>query len=56
MPFLRTREFQWQEGHTAHLTEQEADKEVLQVLDHYADMYKDILAIPVIKGKKTVNE
>jgi prolyl-tRNA synthetase len=56
MPFLRSREFLWQEGHTAHLTKEEADKEVLQILDHYADIYQELLAVPVVKGKKTVNE
>jgi prolyl-tRNA synthetase len=56
MPFLRSREFLWQEGHTAHLTEEEAGKEVLEILDHYAAIYEDLLAVPVVKGKKTVNE
>ena len=56
MPFIRSREFLWQEGHTAHLTEEEAGKEVRQILDHYAAIYEDLLAVPVVKGKKTVNE
>ncbi|KAF2458867.1 hypothetical protein BDY21DRAFT_370401 [Lineolata rhizophorae] len=56
MPFIRSREFLWQEGHTAHLTEEEAGKEVLQVLDFYAGIYEDLLAVPVVKGRKTVNE
>ena len=56
MPFLRSREFLWQEGHTAHLTEEEAGKEVLEILDHYAAIYEDLLAVPVVKGKKTKNE
>lgn len=56
MPFIRSREFLWQEGHTAHLTEEEAGKEVLQILDHYAAIYEELLAVPVVKGKKTVNE
>ena len=56
MPFLRSREFLWQEGHTAHMTEEEAGKEVLQILDYYADIYEELLAIPVLKGRKTVNE
>ena len=56
MPFLRSREFLWQEGHTAHLTEKEAGEEVLQILDHYADIYQELLAVPVVKGRKTVNE
>lgn len=55
-PFLRTREFLWQEGHTAHLTLEEAHKEVLQILDWYSDVYHELLAVPVIKGKKTENE
>ena len=56
MPFLRSREFLWQEGHTAHLTEDEAGKEVFEILDHYAAIYEDLLAIPVVKGMKTKNE
>ena len=56
MPFLRSREFLWQEGHTAHLTEEEAGVEVLEILDHYAAIYEDLLAVPVVKGRKTVNE
>lgn len=56
MPFIRSREFLWQEGHTAHLTEEGAGKEVLQILDHYAAIYEELLAVPVVKGKKTVNE
>lgn len=56
MPFLRSREFLWQEGHTAHMTEQEAGKEVLEILDHYAAIYEELLAVPVIKGQKTKNE
>nr|POE72108.1 putative proline--trna ligase c19c7.06 [Quercus suber] len=56
MPFLRSREFLWQEGHTAHLTEAEAGVEVLQILEHYASIYEDLLAVPVVKGRKTVNE
>ena len=56
MPFLRSREFLWQEGHTAHLMEKEASEEVLQILDHYAAIYEDLLAVPVVKGRKTLNE
>lgn len=52
-PFLRTTEFLWQEGHTAHETEDDAMKEVLTMLDIYEDFCKNILAIPVIKGRKT---
>jgi prolyl-tRNA synthetase len=55
-PFLRTREFHWQEGHTAHLTEAEAGKEVLEILDLYAGVYEHLLAVPVIKGRKTDKE
>jgi prolyl-tRNA synthetase len=55
-PFLRTREFHWQEGHTAHLTEQGAGQEVLEILDYYAGVYEELLAVPVIKGKKTEKE
>lgn len=55
-PFLRTREFLWQEGHTAHLTEAEATKEVDQILDLYAGIYEQLLAVPVVKGVKTENE
>ena len=55
-PFVRTREFLWQEGHTAHSTEKEADHEVLSILDQYAEVIQDYLAIPVLKGKKTEQE
>src|SRR4051794_27416525 len=55
-PFLRTREFHWQEGHTAHLTEQGAGEEVLEILDYYAGIYEELLAVPVLKGKKTEKE
>ncbi|KAH8312817.1 hypothetical protein KR044_013065 [Drosophila immigrans] len=55
-PFLRTREFLWQEGHTAFASKAEADKEVLEILDLYAQVYTDLLAIPVVKGRKTEKE
>lgn len=55
-PFLRTREFLWQEGHTAFYTREEADAEVLQILELYRRVYEDILAVPVIKGHKSTNE
>lgn len=55
-PFLRSTEFYWQEGHTAHATADEAVAETLQMLDIYAAFYRDVLAIPVIKGKKTESE
>ena len=56
MPFLRSREFYWQEGHTAHLTKEEASAEVLQILDLYAENYEQLLAVPVVKGFKTKSE
>lgn len=56
MPFLRSREFLWQEGHTAHLTEEAAGIEVRQILDYYAAIYEELLAVPVLKGVKTDNE
>ncbi len=55
-PFLRTREFLWQEGHTAHATEKEAEHEVMQQLFEYVDLIENIMAIPVIAGKKTEHE
>lgn len=55
-PFLRSLEFYWQEGHTAHATAEEAEAETLRMLDVYADFYKEALAIPVIKGRKTDKE
>ncbi|MBC7412688.1 MAG: proline--tRNA ligase [Bacteroidia bacterium] len=54
--FLRTTEFLWQEGHTAHATEKEAIEETEKMLDVYADFVRDYMAIPVIKGIKTHNE
>ena len=54
--FLRTSEFLWQEGHTAHATEQEAVEETKKMLEVYADTLSEILAIPVIKGEKPVWE
>ncbi|XP_050551484.1 bifunctional glutamate/proline--tRNA ligase isoform X9 [Spodoptera frugiperda] len=55
-PFLRTREFLWQEGHTAFRLQEEAAEEVLQILDLYARVYEELMAIPVIKGRKTEKE
>jgi len=55
-PFLRTREFLWQEGHTAFAKYEEAEQEVYTILDLYADVYKKLLAVPMIKGKKTEKE
>jgi len=54
--FLRTREFLWQEGHTAHATREEADKEVMEILNAYKDLMENYLAVPVLTGKKTENE
>src|SRR5690349_7351373 len=54
--FLRTAEFLWQEGHTAHANANEAVKETLQMLDVYADFAENFLALPVIKGKKSEGE
>src|SRR6266849_4215384 len=51
--FLRTTEFLWQEGHTAHSTHEEAVQEVLRMLDVYAEVAEDVMAMPVIKGVKT---
>ncbi|KAK6089438.1 hypothetical protein P3W45_001575 [Vairimorpha bombi] len=55
-PLIRSKEFLWQEGHTAHLRKKEADEEVLQILDLYYRVYKELLAVPVIKGIKTETE
>ena len=55
-PFLRGREFLWQEGHTLHATEAEARKETLQMLEIYADTCEQELAMPVIRGNKTDKE
>ena len=54
--FLRTAEFLWQEGHTAHSTAEEAVKETLQMLDVYAEFAETYMAMPVVKGVKTPNE
>jgi hypothetical protein len=55
-PFLRSREFLWQEGHTAHATASEAQKRTEQMLNLYADFLEDFLAIPVVRGIKTDKE
>ncbi len=55
-PFLRTREFLWQEGHTAHATKEEADEEALKMLMIYKELVEDLLAIPVLVGRKTESE
>src|ERR1700685_2853121 len=54
--FLRTTEFLWQEGHTAHSTHEEALEEVLRMLDVYAEVAENVMAMPVIKGLKTRSE
>jgi len=55
-PFLRTSEFLWQEGHTVHATKEEAEKEVLEILEIYKKTVEDELAIPVVTGKKSDKE
>lgn len=55
-PFLRSSEFLWQEGHTAHATEQEAEERTIQMLNLYVEFCEKYLAIPVIRGKKTEKE
>lgn len=55
-PFLRSMEFLWQEGHTAHATAEEAQARTRQMLNVYADFCEQVLAIPVIKGQKTEKE
>ncbi len=55
-PFLRTREFLWQEGHTVHETQKEAEEETLKMLNVYKKFFEEYLAIPVITGRKTEKE
>ena len=55
-PFLRSREFLWQEGHTAHATAEEAQERTIQMLNLYADFCEEVLAIPVVRGRKTDKE
>ena len=55
-PFLRSREFLWQEGHTIHETAEEAKQRTIQMLEIYADVIENLLAIPVLKGRKTKKE
>ena len=55
-PFLRSREFLWQEGHTIHATAEEAEERTIQMLNVYADFCEQVLAIPVVKGRKTEKE
>ena len=54
--FLRTTEFLWQEGHTAHATRQEAEEETIKILHIYADFAENFMAVPVVKGVKSANE
>lgn len=55
-PFIRTREFLWQEGHTAHASDEEANKFVLSILDNYEAVYRELLAVPCVKGRKSEDE
>ncbi len=55
-PFLRTAEFLWQEGHTAHATEPEAAEEVARMLEVYREVAEDVCAVPVYKGEKSSTE
>ena len=55
-PFLRSREFLWQEGHTAHATAEEAEERTVQMLNLYADFCEEVLAMPVVRGQKTEKE
>lgn len=55
-PFLRSSEFLWQEGHTAHATAEEAEERTIQMLNLYADFCEQVLAIPMVKGRKTDKE
>ena len=55
-PFLRTSEFWWQEGHTIHATPEEAQEETLQMLEVYRDFAENVLALPVLTGRKTDKE
>ena len=55
-PFLRSREFLWQEGHTVHATAEEAEERTIQMLNVYADFCEQVLAMPVVKGRKTDKE
>lgn len=54
-PFIRTREFLWQEGHTAHVSREEADVFARDILDRYAECYKEVMALPVVKGVSKAN-
>lgn len=54
-PFIRTREFLWQEGHTAYATREEADVDVYHILDLYSKVYTDLMAVPVTKVRVDLN-
>jgi len=56
VPFLRTREFLWQEGHTVFATREEAEQEVFQILDLYKKIYEELYAVAVLRGVKSENE
>lgn len=56
VPFIRSREFLWQEGHSAFATKEEADVEVRDILKEYASVYQDLLAVPVVQGMKSEKE
>src|SRR3989344_7247 len=56
VPFIRTREFLWQEGHTAFATREESEKHAIEILEEYIKVYEEILAVPVIAGRKTESE
>jgi len=56
VPFIRSREFYWQEGHSAFKSKEEADDEVFKILELYRRVYEELLAVPVVKGTKTENE
>lgn len=55
-PFIRTREFLWQEGHTVHASVEECSEFVKEILEHYASCYEQLLAVPVIRGTKSEEE
>jgi prolyl-tRNA synthetase len=56
VPFLRTREFLWQEGHTVFATKKEAEKEVMKILGFYGDLFENLYAVPVLRGIKSEKE
>lgn len=56
IPFLRTREFLWQEGHTVFATREESEKHAIEILEEYIRVYEELLAVPVIAGRKTESE